>query len=227
MSVVSYIIMAFALFFAVCVHESAHAWAAYKLGDPTAYNLGRVTLNPIPHIDPMGTIIFPILLVVTQAPFLFGWAKPVPVNPLNLRNPRRDNLWISAAGPASNISIAVVALIGIVLLKALSPNVRYFLRAFIYGGGGLPKGFYPLEGLALILYFLAYINCFLAVFNLIPVPPLDGSGVLMGFLSDEAAEKYDRIRPYGFFIIIGLFFIGFLNLIIRPIYFLIAIIVVA
>jgi Zn-dependent protease len=227
MSVVSYIIMAFALFFAVCVHEAAHGWAAYKLGDPTAYNLGRVTLNPIAHIDPMGTIIFPILLIVTQAPFLFGWAKPVPVNPLNLRNPRRDNLWISAAGPVSNISVAVLALIGIVLLKALSPNVRYFLRAFIYGGGGLPRGFYPLEGLALILYFFAYINCLLAVFNMIPVPPLDGSGVLMGFLSDEAAEKYDRIRPYGFFIIIGLFFIGFLNLILRPVYLLIAIIVLA
>ena len=172
MSIVSYIIMAFALVFAVCVHESAHAWAAYKLGDPTAYSLGRVTLNPLPHIDPMGTVIFPILLIVMQAPFLFGWAKPVPVNPLNLRNPRRDNLWISAAGPASNISVAALALIGIVLLKALNPNVRNVLRAFIYGGEGLPKGFYPLEGLAFILYFFAYINCLLAVFNMIPVPPL-------------------------------------------------------
>ena len=227
MSVVSYIIMAFALFFAVCVHEAAHGWAAYKLGDPTAYNLGRVTLNPIAHIDPMGTIIFPLLLIVMRSPFLFGWAKPVPVNPLNLRNPRRDNLWISEAGPVSNISVAALALIGIVLLKAINPNVRYVLQAFIYGGQGLPRGFYPLEGLAFILYFFAYINCLLAVFNMIPVPPLDGSGVVMGFLSDEAAEKYDRIRPYGFFIIIGLFIIGLFNLIFRPFHLLIAIIAVS
>jgi Zn-dependent protease len=217
MSIASYIIMVFALFFAVTVHEAAHGWAAYKLGDPTAYRLGRVTLNPIAHIDPMGTIIFPLLLIVMRSPFLFGWAKPVPVNPLNLRNPRRDNLWISAAGPASNLSVATFALIGIVLLKALNPNVKFFLRAFIFGGGGLPRGFYPLEGLALILYFFAYINCFLAIFNMIPIPPLDGSGVLMGFLSDQAAEKYDRIRPYGFLIIIGLYFFGFLDIIFRPI----------
>ncbi len=227
MSIVSYIVMVFALFFAVTVHEAAHGWAAYKLGDPTAYSLGRVTLNPIAHVDPIGTIIFPLILIVMRSPFLFGWAKPVPVNPLNLKNPRRDNLWISAAGPVSNLSVAALALIGIVLLKALNPNVRHFLRAFIFRGGGLPRGFYPLEGLALILYFFAFINCFLAIFNLIPVPPLDGSGILMGLLSDKAAEKYDRIRPYGFLIILGLLFIGFLNLIFRPIYILIAAIAVA
>jgi Zn-dependent protease len=217
MSIVSYIIMGFALLFAITVHEAAHGWAANKLGDPTAYSLGRVTLNPIAHIDPVGTIIFPLILIVMRSPFLFGWAKPVPVNPLNLRNPRRDNLWISAAGPISNMTVASLSLIIIVILKLINPNVRYFLRAYLLGRGGLPQGFYPLEGLALILYFFAYINCLLAVFNLIPIPPLDGSGILMGFLSEEAIQKYERIRPFGFIILLALIYFGLLRIIMYPV----------
>lgn len=216
MSVVSYIIMGFALLFAITVHEASHGWAANKLGDPTALNLGRVTLNPIAHIDPIGTIIFPLILILMGAP-PFGWAKPVPVNPLNLRNPRRDNLWISAAGPASNLSVAAISLIVIVILKLINPNVGYFLRVSLLGTSGLPKGFYPLEGLALILYFIVYINCLLAVFNLIPIPPLDGSGILMGFLSDEAAQRYDRIRPFGFIILLALIYLGLLRIVMLPI----------
>ncbi len=216
MSVISYIIMGFALLFAITVHEASHGWAANKLGDPTAYSLGRVTLNPIAHIDPIGTIIFPLILILMGAP-PFGWAKPVPVNPLNLRNPRKDNLWISAAGPASNLSVAAISLIVIVILKLINPNVGYFLRVSLFGASGLPKGFYPLEGLALILYFIVYINCLLAVFNLIPIPPLDGSGILMGFLSEEAAQRYDRIRPFGFIILLALIYIGLLRIVMLPI----------
>lgn len=216
MSIISIVIMLFVLLFAITIHEAAHGWAALKMGDPTAYSLGRISLNPLAHIDPIGTILLPLILVVMGAP-PFGWAKPVPVNPLNLRNPRRDNLWISAAGPFSNLIVAAFALVVIVFLKILSPNASHFLKSFLLGRETLPLGFYPLEGLALILFYGALINTYLAVFNLIPVPPLDGSGILMGLLSEEAAEKYDRIRPFGFLIVLGLIYLGLLNIIIRPI----------
>ena len=193
--------MGFVFLFAITVHEAAHGWAAHKLGDSTAYQLGRVTLNPIAHIDPIGTIIFPLLMIVMRSPILFGWAKPVPVNPLNLRNPRRDNLLISAAGPLSNLSVACLAFLGIIILKSLSPET--FVEKGIL--------FHLTSGIYLILYWTIMINVILAVFNLIPVPPLDGSGVLMGLLSDEAAMKYEKIRPYGFIIIIFLLMTGILG----------------
>ncbi len=216
MNLVTLIISLFVLLFAITVHEAAHGWMAHKFGDDTALRLGRVSLNPIVHIDPIGTVLFPLILVIVGAP-PFGWAKPVPVNPLNLRNPRRDNLWISASGPASNLMVAAFSLLAIVLLKTASPGVADFLRSFLVGRGGLPRGFYPLEGLTLILFYGVLVNIYLAVFNLIPVPPLDGSGVLMGFLSDEAARKYDRLRPYGFLIVLALIYLGLLQVIIRPI----------
>jgi Zn-dependent protease len=216
MSVVSIIIMAFVLLFAITIHEAAHAWTANKMGDPTAYALGRVSLNPVAHIDPIGTVILPLVLFILGA-LPFGWAKPVPVNPLNLRNPRRDNLWISAAGPASNLCVAAAAMIVILLLKTLSPNVGGFLRGLVTGHGVFARGFYPLQGLALILFYAVVINTYLAVFNLIPVPPLDGSGVLLGLLSEDSARKYDRIRPFGFIIVLGLIYIGLLDLIVLPI----------
>ena len=216
MPISTIIILVFTLLFAITVHEASHGWAAYKLGDPTAYSLGRVTLNPIAHIDPIGTVIFPfIMLIMGLVPI--GWAKPVPVNPLNLRNPRRDNLWISLAGPASNLAVAIAALISIVILKLISPDVVYFLRASLSQMGGLNRGFFPLGVLALILYYLAYVNCLLAVFNLIPLPPLDGSGILMGFLSEETSQKYERIRPFGFIIILALVYLGFLRILMYPI----------
>ena len=216
MNIITLIISLFVLLFAITIHEASHGWAAYKLGDYTAFSMGRITLNPIAHIDPIGTIILPLVLVIIGAP-PFGWAKPVPVNPLNLRNPRRDNLWISAAGPASNLTVAAFSLLAIVLLKLISPGVVVFLRSFLSGRGEFPRGFYPLEGLALILFYGVLINTYLAVFNLIPVPPLDGSGVLMGLLSQEASQKYERLRPYGFLIVMGLIYLGLLRIIVRPI----------
>jgi len=212
MNIINIVISLFVLLFAITIHEAAHGWAASKFGDDTARSMGRVTLNPIAHIDPFGTVLLPLLLVIVGAP-AFGWAKPVPVNPFNLRNPRKDNLWISAAGPLSNILAASMSLFAIIVIKGISPGAS----AFLMGRGGFSNGIHPLGGLILIFFYGALVNSYLAVFNLIPVPPLDGSGVLMGFLSEEGAEKVERLRPYGFLIVIGLIYLGVLNVIIRPI----------
>jgi Zn-dependent protease len=194
----SIIIRLFVVLFAITIHEAAHGLVAYKMGDPTAYSMGRVTLNPIAHIDPFGTIILPVLMVIMGAP-PFGWAKPVPVNPYNLKNPRRDNLFISAAGPLSNLSVALIAFILIQILKTANPNVLY--------------GDYTslMSGVFMVLYYFVLINVILAVFNMIPIPPLDGSGVLMGFLTPEAAQTYERIQPYGFFIVLFLLMTGIIG----------------
>lgn len=205
----------FALLFAITIHEASHAWSAMKFGDPTAQSMGRVTINPLAHIDPLGTIILPLFLIALGAP-AFGWAKPVMVNPRNLRNPRRDNLWISFAGPAANLSAAGLCLLLILLIKALRPGAMVYLASFLGGNQSVSAGFYPVEGLVLILFFLVLINTYLAVFNLIPVPPLDGSGILEGLLSPSAAASYSKIRPYGFIIVLGLIMLGLLDIIFRP-----------
>jgi Zn-dependent protease len=171
--------------FAISVHESAHAWMADRCGDPTARLQGRITLNPIAHIDLFGTIIFPILLAVMGAP-VFGWAKPVMVNPYNFHNRRRDGMLVSAAGPASNIivSLAVILLLSVFfqpLMATTNPSLLLLIK---------------------IATYLLMINIFLAVFNLIPVPPLDGSGILEGLLKGEALAWFEKIKPYGFFILI-------------------------
>jgi Zn-dependent protease len=194
----------FVVLFAITIHEAAHGWTASKFGDHTARSMGRVTLNPAAHIDPIGTVLLPLILVILPPHRPFGWAKPVPVNPFNLRNPRRDNLWISAAGPVSNLMAALVFLLGIVLIKSIPPSLGSLVNRFF-------------QGLWMILYLGAFINTYFAIFNLIPIPPLDGGGVLLGLLPEEAAQKYDRIRPYGFMIIIGLIYLGILDLIASPI----------
>jgi Zn-dependent protease len=184
------------LLLSIIVHEISHGFAALKLGDTTAKMRGRLTLNPIPHIDILGTILLPAMLVLMNSPFLFGWAKPVPVNPLNFRNPKRDMMITSLFGPLSNFALAIIFAI--------------LYRVFLILG---LKGNIPLQ----VFEFGAAINILLFCFNLLPIPPLDGSKVLMYFMPDNVAQGFRRIEPFGFIIIFVLFFVGALGGILYPI----------
>jgi len=187
------------LLFSLTVHEAAHALTAARLGDPTARLLGRVSLNPAVHVDPIGTIVFPLIAIITSLPVL-GWAKPVPVNVTRLRGHwKRKYMLIAAAGPASNLVLAVIASI---LLHVIPVSGRLAEAA--------------LGPLGAVLREAVYLNVLLAVFNMVPVPPLDGGNVLAGVLRGPVADMYDRLRPYGFIILYGLMFTGFLTMIILP-----------
>lgn len=225
MNIVSIVLQLFVLLFAITVHEASHGWAARRMGDPTAASLGRVSLNPLVHIDPINTIILPIMLTLFHLP-AFGMAKPVPVNPRNFRDPRRGTLWVSFAGPGSNLLVAAAAYISLLLLKLLVPRVDYFIKLMVGGffrqlGFYLPvlsKGFYPLEGLCLLLLMMILINSYLAMFNLIPIPPLDGSGILMGLISESTAARLAQINPWiGILIVFFLINIGLLEIIMFPV----------
>jgi Zn-dependent protease len=199
------IVQAFVILFAITIHEAAHAWTANKMGDPTAAALGRASLNPLVHIDPIGTILFPLLLILFKMP-VFGWAKPVPYNPYNLKRPRKGGLWIAFAGPISNILAAGAAVLVFRLLKPFGARIT--------DASALSR---PLEGLSVILLFTALINLSLAIFNLIPIPPLDGSGILAGLLPEKAAASYERLRPYGFLLLLLLMYSGALTLVFTPV----------
>ena len=179
--------------FAIIIHEIAHGWVAYKLGDPTAKYAGRLTLNPMAHIDPFGMILLPLILTMMGSPVIFGWAKPVPVNFWNLKNPRRDMIWVGLAGPLANIIFAFA------LSLFLKININ--LPALIFS----------------ILIAGIYVNLVLAVFNLIPIPPLDGSRIVIGLLPRELAVYYIRLERFGIPLIFLLMFMGLFNYLIRPI----------
>jgi Zn-dependent protease len=184
-----------AFLFAISVHESAHAWTASRCGDPTARMLGRVSLNPIRHIDPIGTIILPLVAAVTGFTVL-GWAKPTPVDPRNFRNPVMDDILTSVAGPVSNFIVATGALLLLGCISLSSESGHTLIGELLAGGDGAASSS-ALVFVALLLYALMKVDIVLAIFNLIPVPPLDGSHVLRHFLSDPVRMVYDRIGIFG------------------------------
>ena len=189
------------LLFSLSIHEAAHAWTADRLGDPTARMLGRISLNPAVHVDPIGTIVFPLIALLTNVPVL-GWAKPVPVNVTRLRGHwKRKYMLIAAAGPASNLVLAVIAALVLRVLPGttLEATVDAALAPFI-----------------LFLRVAVYLNVVLAVFNMVPVPPLDGGNVVAGLLRGPVADMYERLRPYGFLILYAMMFTGVLTTIISP-----------
>lgn len=180
------------LIFSIVLHEIAHGWMAYKLGDPTAKNAGRLTLNPIPHIDLVGSILLPGILLLTNSRFLIGWAKPVPFNPGYFRNLRQGVMLVGAAGPATNLAIAVVA-------------------------GMAWKLFEPEGTIGTLLAYASIINVVLAVFNLVPIPPLDGSRIVMGLLPPSLALPYARLERHGMLILFVLLWAGGMDYLVDPI----------
>jgi Zn-dependent protease len=182
------------LLISLTIHEAAHAWTADRLGDRTARLLGRVSLNPLAHIDPIGTVLLPLIAAVSNLP-LIGWAKPVPVNTRNLGHPRRDFMIVAAAGPISNLLQAIVA--------------AGVLRAAVAGGAGS-------AALLDVLFLAIQINLLLAFFNLIPVPPLDGGNVLLGLLPPRVAASYAHLRQYGFLVLYAMMFTGVASALVVP-----------
>jgi len=181
------------VFFSVVCHEIAHGYTAYRLGDPTASRMGRLSFNPIVHIDLFGTIILPAMLIFMKSPFLFAWAKPVPVNPNFFKDPKKGMMLVAMAGPATNLAIALV------------------LSALLFLAGGILPAF-----LSRTFAYVSVINVMLMVFNLIPIPPLDGSRIVTNFLKGKALWNYMKLERFGMFIVFGLLFTGVISSILYP-----------
>ena len=197
LNVAALVVAFLVLIFSLSVHEAAHAWSASQLGDDTAKRLGRVTLNPIVHADPIGTLLLPLIAMVSGAPVI-GWAKPTPVNTRNLRQPRRDHILVTAAGPISNLLIAIAAAAA--------------MRLGTMPGGSLSD---------LLIYEALTLNVLLAVFNMLPIPPLDGGQIMMALLPRDVSRRLGFLYEYGFLILMGLLVTGVLGYLIGPPYYVI------
>lgn len=196
---VIYVFQAIAFLFAISVHESAHAFTAWRCGDPTAKMLGRVSLNPIRHIDIMGTLIMPAICLFTGFPVI-GWAKPTPVDPRNFGHEIRDDIFTAIAGPISNFLVAVLAVICLMLISVSSPQASFIVKAAMLGYPGISNS--ALVPISVLLYQGMVINVLLGVFNLIPVPPLDGSHVVRHMLSERTRNIYDKVGIFGLIVLL-------------------------
>ena len=181
------------LLFAITLHEAAHGWVASKLGDHTARMMGRVTLDPTKHIDPIGTIAIPLVLLISSSGFIFGWAKPVPINFNALRSGKSGMIWVALAGPGANLLMAIGWLF--VMIITINMNIPVLIEM---GRVGI------------------LVNCVLAVFNLLPIPPLDGSRVISALLPNRLSYQYNQLEQYGLYILLGLMFLGGFNYLVRP-----------
>lgn len=204
------------LIFSIVIHEVAHGAMANHLGDPTAKYAGRLTLNPIKHLDPVGSVLVPLFLIIMQSPFLFGWARPVPVNPYNFSDQKYGSAKVAMAGPGANLLVAII--IGFFSrFLPLGEGVRFnIIKAFL--GRDMETLSYLLQGdpfaqIFLIFSFIIFINILLAIFNLLPIPPLDGSHILFTFLPDSMENLKILLNQYGFFILIAFIFLGGFRLI--------------
>lgn len=186
----TFAVYALPILFAITLHEACHAYAAKYFGDSTAYLQGRMSLNPVKHIDPIGTLLIPIVLYFVGSPFLFGYAKPVPVNFANLRKPKRDMAWVALAGPAANIVMALMWMMLAIFLSAWQAEEPFFMRMAQAG---------------------ILTNLVIFAFNLFPVPPLDGGRVMSSILPSKYAYKFEQLEPYGFFIVLALVFLKVLH----------------
>lgn len=190
-------IYALPVIFAITLHEAAHGYVARHFGDPTAWRLGRITLNPLKHIDLLGTIVIPALLFISNAGFLFGWAKPVPVDFGRLRKPKQDMLWVAAAGPGANLAMAL-GWASLLKLAVLMPDNAYSLPLAEMARAGIE------------------VNAVLMLLNLLPIPPLDGGRIAVSLLPPGLAWRFARVEPFGFFILLALLFFGGLSYILTP-----------
>jgi Zn-dependent protease len=196
--------MALPLLFAMVLHEYAHGWVANRCGDPTAKLQGRLTMNPLAHIDPFGTVILPLLCLLMPGGFLLGWAKPVPIDPRNMGQPRRDMALVAAAGPAMNLVLAIGSALLFALLLSIDPTIGS--NSSKSEDTALPDTWQImfLQPIAVMSYYSVLINVLLMLFNLLPLPPLDGGRILTSLLPDTAAMALRRVEPYGMFILMGL-----------------------